>query len=131
MMFTITKDVITVTLEKSLYNESVVFKCFYWYTNQYQVRIFEKDINYWMVELKTLQLPLSKELIDQLQHKIQQDLIDFKLRDIVSTETKTIRELLAAKAFAHYETEEGPSTDISDPVGFNPENVIAHDKSFE
>lgn len=50
-------------------------------------------------------------------------MIDFKLRDIVSKETKTIRELIIAKAFAYYEEDQSPDTEISDPVGFNPENI--------
>ena len=55
--------------------------------------------------------------------KIKQDLLDFKLRDIINKETRIIRELLIAKAFANYDDEEDPTTDISDPVGFSPKSI--------
>ena len=50
----------------------------------------------------------------------KRDLIDFKLRDIVTKETQTIRELITAKAFAYFDLDDNPATEISDPVGFNP-----------
>jgi hypothetical protein len=67
--------------------------------------------------------------LQKLKEKISQDLIDFKLRDIVFQETQTIRELLLAKAFANYEIGDDPITDVSDPVGFKPEDLSIHDQS--
>lgn len=68
-------------------------------------------------------IPKAQTTIDdQLISRIKQDLIDFRLREIVSRETATIRELLIAKAFAHYEDIE-PVTAISDPVGFDPSEI--------
>ena len=57
---------------------------------------------------------------DEIEKKIKNDLVDFKTRDIINTETKDIRNILVAKAFYPYE--EGlskPPGDISDPVGFD------------
>jgi His-Xaa-Ser system protein HxsD len=51
--------------------------------------------------------------------KLERDLLDFNLRDIVTKETKNIRDILIAKAFSHGEFDELPPGEISDPVGFN------------
>lgn len=109
-------------IDARLYNEAVVYKCFYWYGKDFNTEIELKDNLGYKVTLRPLDGSIEvdwKELID----RIKRNLIDFKLRDIVATETKTIRELIVAKAFAHYEMEEFPKTDISDPVGFDPENI--------
>jgi len=105
------------TLDSHLYSEDVIYKCFYWYGADYTV-----DINRESTSFRIVLSSKSGEQIDtiMLTDKIRQDLIDFKLRDIVTKETKTIRELLTAKAFANYGTENAPATEISDPVGYDP-----------
>ncbi|KAF2082091.1 His-Xaa-Ser system protein HxsD [Flavobacterium sharifuzzamanii] len=107
------------SLNEQLYDEDVVFKCFYWYGTDYNVEIDKKD-NVFFVKISSKSE--TKIDHDHLLIKIKQDLIDFKLRDIVTKETKNIRELLTAKAFAHFETDENPVTEISDPIGFDPTN---------
>ena len=56
------------------------------------------------------------DLNEHLQ-KLERDLIDFKLREIVVKETKNVRDLLIAKAFAHQDDLEEPPGEIADPVG--------------
>jgi hypothetical protein len=51
--------------------------------------------------------------------KLERDLVDFNLRDIVTKETQNVRDLLIAKAFSNGEFDELPPGDVSDPVGFN------------
>lgn len=104
-------------LSNSIYCEDVLYKCFYWYGGEFDVNIATEGNNFKITLLSKLDIGNGH---DALLKKIQQDLIDFKLRDIVSKETKNIRELLTAKAFAHFESGEFPSTEVSDPVGFNP-----------
>ncbi|HTN37322.1 MAG TPA: His-Xaa-Ser system protein HxsD, partial [Arachidicoccus sp.] len=101
-----------------LYSEDVIFKCFYWYGDTFHVDISSQSKK----EYAILLTPKNDIDYDLIIGKIKTDLIDFKLRDIVSKETKTIRELIIAKAFAYYEEDQSPDTEISDPVGFNPEN---------
>jgi len=104
-------------LEKSIYSEDILYKCFYWYGNDFTVNIVDK-VDKFEVSIKFND---QKEIdFQKLTQRIKQDLIDFKLRDIVTKETKNIRELIVAKAFAYYQIEENPTTEISDPVGFNP-----------
>ncbi|HTN19759.1 MAG TPA: His-Xaa-Ser system protein HxsD [Pelobium sp.] len=112
------EDLIHVLLQKSLYAEKVLYKCFYWYGGSFNVDI--KDYS----DVEFLVLLKPKEEVKEIQpiiDKIKRDLIDFKLREIVAKETQVLRELLVAKAFANFEEEDNdPSTDVSDPVGFNP-----------
>lgn len=116
-------------LSKRLYSESVILKCFYWYTGNFKVEISEASDEQWQVVLENTNKDYKEELFKQLQNKIYQDLIDFKLRELVSVETKTIRELIIAKAFANYESTETPSSAITDPVGFDPTNISNNGKT--
>src|SRR5437762_14140149 len=107
-------------IDSAVYSEDVVFKCFYWYSKNFAVEI-SKDNNEHLVSLTPKSGTLHEVAVTELLDKIRQDLLDFKLRDIITKETKTVRELIIAKAFAYYEPEESPTTSASDPVGFNPE----------
>jgi His-Xaa-Ser system protein HxsD len=115
-------NMLVLELNRELYNEATLYKCFYWYTGKYQLSIALADETWWKVRLFLGDEHLSNFEIDSLQRKLMQDLIDFKLRDIVNNETRIIRELIVAKAFANYDDEDAdPMTQVSDPVGFNPE----------
>lgn len=105
----------------TLYSEDVLFKCFYWYTAEYGVEIESLDQDFNIVTLSSKKGAILDSVA--LREKIGKDLIDFKLRDIVTKETQTIRELITAKAFAHIDLTTNPSTDITDPVGFNPKDI--------
>jgi His-Xaa-Ser system protein HxsD len=107
-------------VEREVYNEDVLHKCFYWYGNNFNVDISINSDKLFLVKLQ----PHSETTdFENTLQKIKRDLIDFKLRDIVSKETKTIRELIIAKAFAYYDLEYDPETEVSDPVGFNPKEI--------
>lgn len=110
---------LSISLEKSLYNADVLYKCFYWYSTDYAIDIMDDSPKCHLVKIKLI----DKDCVEPLISKIKKDLIDFKLRDIVTKETKNIRELMIAKAFAHYDFDETPDSEISDPVGFDPENI--------
>lgn len=105
------------SLNQELYNEDVLYKCFYWYSADYSIEINKKNAEFLVFFASKSDTKIDH---DTLVIKIKQDLIDFKLRDIVTKETKNIRELLTAKAFAHFQTDQDPLTEISDPVGFDP-----------
>lgn len=111
---------IELLIDSAIYCEEVIYKCFYWYTNNFNVEI-EKvhDGTYKIV----LTAKIEKISIEEVLTKIKKDLIDFKLRQIVFLETKNIREIIIAKAFAYYDVEFEPLTEVSDPVGFDPTNI--------
>ena len=112
---------IFVFADGQLYSKDAVFKCIYWYGDKFDINVtFDADKNF----IISLKLQINSNInINELEfylHKLERDLIDFNLRDIVSKETQNIRDLLIAKAFSNGEFDELPPGDVSDPVGFNP-----------
>jgi hypothetical protein len=69
-------------------------------------------------------MQLSSDELENLLLKVERDLVDFNLRDIVTKETQNVRDLLIAKAFSNGEFDELPPGEVSDPVGFNPNEII-------
>jgi His-Xaa-Ser system protein HxsD len=130
MVYSSTSAELVIALDKATYSESVLYKCFYWYTGHYRVQIAEDGSGQWIISLAGDSNKFSDEKVVILKNKISQDLIDFKLREIVTRETQIVKELLIAKAFAHYEEQESPISEISDPVGFNPEDIKNNDQSI-
>jgi His-Xaa-Ser system protein HxsD len=111
---------IIVFAETSLYSKDSVFKCLYWYGDKYHTNVSLADSNTYKISLKPMSdNPLSGEQAEKLLQKLERDLVDFNLRDIVTKETKNIRDLLTAKAFSNGEFDELPPGELSDPVGFN------------
>ena len=115
------KNVIEVIVNKDIYDVDTIHKCFYWYTDKFEISI-DEDKEKIIIRLSDTQ----KKLIDEknynyFRQKISKDIIDFKVRNIISKETKNIRDLLVAKAFSSSESAENvPPGEISDPVGFSP-----------
>ena len=117
-------DSLVISVNGDIYTSDILHKCFYWYSSEYVITISKFLENEIEVNVRpTDQKGLTDECVEILERRITKDLIDFKLRDIVSKETKTIRELLTAKAFANYNSEIKPETEVSDPVGFNVEMI--------
>lgn len=114
------KNELLILTEADIYNEDVIHKCFYWYTKDYNVEISRYSRSLFSIRLQSLSGTIDSE---QLTSQVKRDLIDFKLRDVVTKETKSIRELIVAKAFAYYGLNDDPITEISDPVGFDPRRV--------
>lgn len=111
---------IIVFADISLYSKDSIFKCLYWYGDKYHTNVSFADINTYRVSIK----PISTNQLSQLEQeklllKLEKDLVDFNLRDIVTKETQNVRDLLIAKAFSNGEFDELPPGDVSDPVGFN------------
>jgi His-Xaa-Ser system protein HxsD len=111
---------IIVFADATLYSKDSIFKCLYWYGDKYHTTVSFADSNTYRISLKPMSdNPLPQQQLEILLQKLERDLIDFNLRDIVTKETKNIRDLLIAKAFSNGEFDELPPGDISDPVGFN------------
>lgn len=108
------------SLDKSLYNESVIYKCFYWYLGHYSFDLLD-NVNHFRITLKSKAArPFDEE---ELIFRIKNDLADYKLRAIINHETQNIRELIIAKALSNYEEETIMSSIVSDPVGFDPNAI--------
>lgn len=115
----ISDNILALTVDATIYSETVLFKCFYWYANAFEVEISKISPSSYAVHLRPKETPDWDTIIP----KIKRNLVDFKLRQIVTDETATIRDLIVAKAFAHYEETDTPLTAIADPVGFDPQTV--------
>lgn len=111
-------DTVQISIDKRIFSNKVIQKCFYWYTADYTVDFETVDEHFVSVTMTNK----SQQEIDQvyLAQKIPQDLNDFLLRDMVQEETRDIRALIVAKAFANFEQEEDfPLEQIGDSLGFN------------
>jgi len=115
---------IIVFADASLYSKDSIFKCLYWYGDKFHTNISFADSSTYRISIKPMSsTQLSPNELERLLLKLERDLIDFNLRDIVTKETQNIRDLLIAKAFSNGEFDELPPGDASDPVGFNLNQV--------
>ena len=115
---------IIVFADTSLYSKDSIFKCLYWYGDKFHVNISFADINTYRIAIKSSgNNILTNKQLEEYLLKLERDLIDFNLRDIVTKETMNIRDLLIAKAFSNGEFDETPPENISDPVGFHPSKL--------
>ena len=111
---------IIVFADISLYSKDSIFKCLYWYGDKYHTNVSFANSNTYRVSVKPVSTTtLSQQEQENLLMKLERDLVDFNLRDIVTQETQNVRDLLIAKAFSNGEFDELPPGDVSDPVGFN------------
>ena len=113
----ILNDHLEIFLDASIYSKDAVFKCAYWYLNDYFTEVSSTENNFFKVTFspKNKNLVISEEKLAEIKNSF----LDFNLRDIVSKETQNIRDLLTAKAFSNGEFDEQPPGDYSDPVGFD------------
>ena len=112
---------IIVFVDPSLYSKDSIFKCLYWYGDKYHTNVSFADSNTFRISIKPIStIQLSQLEQENLLLKLERDLVDFNLRDIVTKETQNVRDLLIAKAFSNGEFDEQPPGVVSDPVGFNP-----------
>jgi His-Xaa-Ser system protein HxsD len=110
---------IIVFVSSDFYSKDSVAKCLYWYGGRFRVFLSIVDSCFYRIELESKEeVQLDPEKAHLLMVKLEQDLLDFNLRDIVTKETRNIRDILTAKAFSNGEFDEIPPGQISDPVGF-------------
>lgn len=99
----------TIEIDRRIYNDSVISKAIYWLSGDYLiVRSLLNDITE-SISITTKSGSISEQ---ELEIKLMQTLNDFKLRQIVADETRDIKTILYAKAFA--EDEDLSEEDIHD-----------------
>lgn len=99
----------TVKIDRRIYNDSVISKAIYWLSGDLIiVRSLLDDNN------ELLSITANSDFIDEIavEKKLMQTLNDFKLRQIIADETRDIKTILYAKAFA--EDEDLSEEDIHD-----------------
>lgn len=99
----------TIEIDRRIYNDSVISKAIYWLSGDYIiVRSLLNDITE-SISITTKSGSINEQ---ELEVKLLQTLNDFKLRQIVADETRDIKTILYAKAFA--EDEDLSEEDIHD-----------------
>lgn len=99
-----------IKIDRRIYNDAVISKAVYWLSGDYIIVRNQLD------EFTESISAISKDgkVWDEIawQSRLMSALNDFKLRDIVATETRDIKTILYAKAFA--EDEDLKEEDIHD-----------------
>lgn len=85
----------------SIYNDTVISKVLYWLTDAFFIDRSRIGKDNQQITLEKKQGTIDEEEMLQLREKLNQIFIDFKLRDIINSETRNIRDILYIKAFAN------------------------------
>lgn len=99
----------TISIDRRIYNDSVISKAIYWLSSDYIIVRDFLDDSTESLSIKAIDANVAEET---LKVKLMQTLNDFKLRQIVADETRDIKTILYAKAFA--EDEDLSEEDIHD-----------------
>ena len=99
-----------INVDRRIYNDSVISKVIYWLSKDHVISRSLIDEN--TEKISILKKNNLREKEENLNEKFQTLLNDFKLRDIIAKETKDIKTILYAKAFA--EDENLSENDITD-----------------
>ena len=89
-----------IKIDRNIYSDNVISKVVYWLSEKYTVeRRLEGNMDELSFSSKK-NLPVDEK---DIHDRIYQILNDQKLRDIIEIETKDIRTILYAKAFADFD----------------------------
>lgn len=99
----------TISIDRRIYNDSVISKAIYWLSGDYIIVRGFLDDNTESLSITAVDANVAEET---LKATLMQTLNDFKLRQIVADETRDIKAILYAKAFA--EDEDLREEDIHD-----------------
>lgn len=87
-----------VKIDLGIYSKEVVTKVVYWLSRDFTIMQDRED--------KTMTLSLESQNVvswDEVKKHISQMLTDYKMREVITAETKDIRNILFIKAFANVE----------------------------
>lgn len=98
----------TISIDRHIYSDSVISKAVYWLSGDFSIarRLIDDSLE------EITATALSDAAETELETRFMQSLNDFKLRQIVADETRDIKTILYAKAFA--EDEDLSEDDIHD-----------------
>jgi His-Xaa-Ser system protein HxsD len=90
----------SITVDRQIYDDTVISNTVYWHTENF---LIDRKVNgnSESIIFQTKKKELSESEIEEVLQKFNQDLNDYKLRQIISQETKDIRTILYIKAFAN------------------------------
>ena len=99
----------TITIDRRIYNDSVISKAIYWLSGDYTIVRSILDENTESLSITANTANIAENV---MKTNLMQTLNDFKLRQIVADETRDVKTILYAKAFA--EDEDLSEEDIHD-----------------
>jgi His-Xaa-Ser system protein HxsD len=89
-----------VVIDERVFPMEVVLRAIYWMTGRYDVELRRSDIpDCLVVRVAAMHDLLSPDDARDVEIRLRRDLIDFRTRALIDQETRTLRELLVAKAF--------------------------------
>lgn len=103
MKYKIKGNRISFQIDRRIYSDTVVTKMLYWLSEDYTIERFLDELGNYEDVLIYSKNEFEIEEAEKLYKKINQELLDYKLRDIVNIETKDIRTILYIKAFSNNE----------------------------
>lgn len=87
-----------VKIDSEIYSKEVVTKVVYWLSRDFTIMQGREGEN-WMLSLEN---PNAVDW-DEVKKRLSQLLIDYQMRELITAETKDIRNILYIKAFANVE----------------------------
>ena len=90
----------SIEIDKQIYDDAVISKVIYWHTTDFVIDR-NSNGNFEIVNFQSKKNEISETEKEKMLQKFNQDLNDYKLRQIVEQETKDIRTILYIKAFAN------------------------------
>lgn len=94
-------NTLIIEVDTSIFNEDVICKTLYWYASNFLIyRCRGTDVNIQIIKFKQKKDILNYNW-DSLITDLSDKFIDYKNRQIILEETKNLRELFFAKAFAN------------------------------
>lgn len=84
----------TIEIDRNIYSDIVISKVVYWLSSKY---IIKRTI---LGDTEELDIKFSEDEKEITEEEFYRLLNDYKLRDLVAKETKEIKTILYAKAFA-------------------------------
>lgn len=88
-------------VDLSIYNERIVDKVLYWWSGDYTIARTNRSGTTLQTITLTASEPISPEKFEPISRKLSADFIDYKNRAIIESETRDLRSILYAKAFAN------------------------------
>jgi His-Xaa-Ser system protein HxsD len=90
-----------IEVDESVFSLDVVTKAVYWLTGRYVIDLRRDSArNLVVVRVAHSDRTLSDDERRDVESRLRRDLVDFRTRAIVDKETRMLRDLLVAKAFA-------------------------------
>jgi His-Xaa-Ser system protein HxsD len=86
-------------IPQRLYSKEAILNCLYWKLNDFNINFSVFSEKEFQVSLDLKALSLQQK--ESLKNSFSNELLDYELREVVNRETKNIKELIIAKAFAN------------------------------